>query len=130
MSVVLWILPERLKKEIEVDFARNPKIMPPDGKGASNLTTVNFIGMTLAGKFRHYEVDGEDTFVSYHCFCVIIPLIPVKCYRVIKKDGGRYYFMGNEQMKGKELLCIYANALKWVCSIVTIVLLINNSAGA
>ena len=125
LVVIFWILPERLKREIEVDFARHPRIMPPDGQSTSMLTSVNFVGMALFGDFRHYEVDGEDTFVSYHCFRVIIPLVPLKCYRVIKKDGNRYYFIGSEQMKGKELLCVYANALKWVCSLVTLVLLID-----
>lgn len=125
LSVIFWILPERLKKDIEVAFAHNPKIMPPDGKSASTLTTFNFVGMTLFGDFRHYEVDGEDTFVAYYCICILIPLIPLKCYRVIKKKGDRYYFVGSEQMTGKELFCIYANALKWVFSIVTVILLIE-----
>ena len=119
LSVIFWILPERLKRDIEVEFARHPKIMPPDGKSAKMLTSVNFVGMTLFGDFRHYEVDGEDTFVTYHCFRILIPVFPVKCYRVIKKKSG-YYFVGSEQMKGKELLCVYANALKWVCLVLAL----------
>lgn len=104
--ILAWFWLDRLKKEIESEFARHPKILPPDGKKAFSLTTVNFIGATMFGDFRHYDIEGEDTFVSYYYFTVIIPLIPLKWYRVVKKEGDRNYFISSDEMRGKEVLCV------------------------
>lgn len=124
--IAAWLWHGRLTKEIEAEFARHPKILPPDGKKPVSLTTVNFIGVTMFGDFRHYDIDGEDSYVSYYCFAVIIPLIPLNCYRVVQKGGNRYYFISSDEMRGKEVICVYLNALKWVLSIAAVIYLLVN----
>ena len=116
LTIITWLYPNFMKKKIEGEFASNPEIMSPDGKSAFKLFTFNLIGATLFGNFRHCKINGEDTYVSYYCICFIIPLIPLRCYRVIEK-GNSYYFIGSDRMKWKELLCVYFDALKWVFAI-------------
>lgn len=116
LTIAAWIIPIKLKKKIESDFASNPKMLQPNGKKAFKLITINYIGATMFGKFRHHEIDSQDTVVSYYCICfLMIPLIPLGCYRVIDL-GGSYYFYGSERMKCLEILCVYLDALKWALS--------------
>lgn len=123
MAVAAWIGAKHLKEKIEFEFSRNPEILPPNGDAPMTLFRINLIGVTLFGDFRHCEINGEDTFVSYYCICFIIPLIPLKCYRVIQ-SGNSYSFIGSDRMKGIELFCILLNILKWGTSIFTIILLL------
>ncbi|MEW5850082.1 MAG: hypothetical protein AB2A00_14935 [Myxococcota bacterium] len=60
--------------------------------GPPSLTTFNGIGTVLAGS-RDERPDGS--YVSTLFFCVLfIPLVPISAYRVVRAEGGGWYFLG------------------------------------
>lgn len=111
LDAVCWLLPIRWKKRIEQRFQQNPTIVPPDSKKPLFFTDIPvyfaYFGPTRFGDYRHYTVNGEDTYVTYIFFCLFIPLFPVKCYRVAHGASGKYYFIGSDKMKLKEILITY-----------------------
>jgi hypothetical protein len=123
LTIATWIYYGQLTKKIEREFCESPNICPPDGLAPGCLTSINFIGFGLFGDFRHMKVGEDDTYVTYQMISFIIPLIPIGCYRCKFVDytvaGEKYLFLGSEEMKGNELLCIYLNALRYILPIFT-----------
>lgn len=125
LSVALWTISTRFKKRLEKEYSAFPTFLPPDGDEPSSLIRVNGCGTSMSGSFRSFQIDGVTTTVSYRFLYVLfLPLIPLKCYRVVK-EGGTYRFLGSDTMNWKELLCVYMDSFKWVFSVLTVIMLIT-----
>ena len=79
------------------------------------------MGAKLFGKFRYKQVDGVLTCVSYYFIFFCVPLIPLRCYRVVDVGDDTFRILGSDKIRGKELLCIYMQYFRWVLSILTII---------
>lgn len=81
------------------------------------LGTLGSIGFALLGDSRHYyALGGKDTYVAYRFLCIIVPIIPLGCYRVSEgrpsplKYGGTsvpYVIYGKDSWRFWEVLSIY-----------------------
>ena len=125
LTILAWIAPKKLQTIIEEEYAANPRVLPSDLKSPPALYTFNFVGAKLFGKFRYKQINAELTYVSYYMFCIVIPLIPIKCYRVVDDGSSTFRFWGGDTMKWKELLCIYLSSFKWVLTVITVILLLE-----
>ena len=113
---------------MQQSFQQNPTIVPPDGKKPSIFldlpTPVGYFGPVLFGDYRHYTINGENTYVTYLFFCLFFPIFPIKCYRVVHAPSGKYYFIGSDKMKLKEVLITYFHALKLLFAFAAIIALL------
>lgn len=94
---------------------KNFHVRPANDIVPPSLGTVNSIGITCMGIFR----DIGETHVSYFFVSLLVPIIPIGCYRVKEgittsgKDGAfrkvttPYKIYGSEKWNGLEILQIY-----------------------
>lgn len=81
---------------------RDFHVRPANSKSPVMLGIGNGIGFTFFGDYR----EVGDTAVSYYCFCIIGPLIPLGCYRVrrgeTKRRFGQSGYSTSYQIYGSE----------------------------
>ena len=63
------------------------------------LGTGNGIGFMFCGSYRRIW----DTYVTYYCFCIYAPILPICCYRVT--SGKTKYELGRGYSTGYKILC-------------------------
>ena len=94
------------------------------------LSTFNTIGCNLYGDFR---MDFNGSSVKYLFFCILIPLIPIGCYRAKKgntvylgKQGAarvnetKYTIYGTEKWNAVEVISIYLFVTSIIIGIILI----------
>lgn len=88
------------------------------------LSSVNGVGFTLRGGFGRYD-GATDSSVYYLFFSILIPLIPIKCYRATELDAGRQYrIYGHESWRFWEIVAVYLSTISGVGIIVCVLLIV------
>jgi hypothetical protein len=101
------------------------KARVPDGKGRDiSLGTFNAIGTTFCGEYRAYpmSINGsmEMTYVTYEFFYLLIPILPIGCYRVslkgfdysnYKNKKTTYTVLGSEKWNVLEVIVEYIGGI-------------------
>ncbi|MCM1177770.1 MAG: hypothetical protein NC308_05955 [Clostridium sp.] len=107
ISIVVFYRYNCFKKELDKEFDSNPYCSEPNDDGANlSLTTFNGFGKTFSGKFRKITIEGQLSYVTYHCTTLLFFIIPGKCYRVIPKKSNSFIVIGSETPDSREIKCV------------------------
>lgn len=131
VAIFIFVAHALFKYWLNKRWAKNPDIPISNGRGRDlTLGTVNYIGFTFTGKFRHAEINGKDSYVTFYSFSIIgIPLFIFKCYRVIPAGEDGYYILGSERIDAFEVLCMILSTWKWAALIYAIIKIISSCSG-
>lgn len=100
-SIVLLIINTFfIKKHLIVSHAKPYEISSPLTPSSPLLGTFCRVGFILLGNYR----DVSGTQVAYRFVSVIIPIIPIGCYRIKRSDEG---FMTTSMGMGNYTVSIY-----------------------
>lgn len=102
---------------LDKQFELNPEIPEEYGEFNNFRMVFAFIyqtGFQFCGKYRQATINDVPTYVAYRVFrFATIPIYVHDCCRVVKTDDG-YLILGNEKMKGLEILCMLLYYIMWV----------------
>lgn len=123
--LLLYFLYRKWKKSINRRWVPESTISTIKyGDTPGCLTTVNFIGATFSGRFRPLVINGENTYVTYWCISIIVPLFPLVAYRVSDAGSNQYHIYGSEAGSVEERACLLLYSLFILECIVTVISLI------
>jgi hypothetical protein len=125
LCVALWFFNRKIlaNKLIEpyrkYPYTKFEKCAPP-------LGTVNGIGFNLicGGRYEH-QTESE---AYYLFFSLLIPLIPIGCYRAKEVNsshrGNSYRIYGHEKWRFWEVFSIYISGISWCVGFICLISLI------
>lgn len=91
------------------------------------LGTGNGIGFVLLNSTGRYDYNSNST-AWYLFFSIIIPIIPIGCYRASevgrKGNSTQYKIYGHEKWKFWEVVSIYLGTYTWIAGIIFIIAII------
>lgn len=120
VTVLLYFLYRKWQNSINERWVPESTINTINyGDNPGCLTTINFIGATFSGRFRPLVIDGEETYVTYWCISIIVPLFPLVAYRVSDDGFRQYRIYGSEVGNMEERLCLLLYSLVILAFIVT-----------
>lgn len=126
-AAVFYFLHKKLHSYLDNEFRNNPVVPYPNGKGKNlKLVLVNGCGFSMCGCYRQHYLDERYSYACYYTFHFFaVPLLAIRCYRVIPADEGGYYVLGSEKTDFRELACMFMLFLVWPCAIFAAIALYN-----
>lgn len=119
LTIALFVGYKKLHEYLDREWEKNPIVPTPNGNGKNlRLHLINGIGFTFHGQYRHAVIGESSSYATYYTFCFFfIPIISIRCYRVIPVGGDSYYILGSEKTDFRELACLLMSILRWVVAV-------------
>lgn len=118
---------KKLHDYLDEEWSKNPNVPTPNGNGKNlKLQLINGIGFTFHGQYRHAMLGEHASYATYYTFCFFfIPILSIRCYRVISSENNGYYILGSEKTDFRELGCMLLCYLRWAIAVATIFICIG-----
>ncbi|MCM1519886.1 MAG: hypothetical protein NC098_03795 [Lachnoclostridium sp.] len=128
VAVALYFLHKKLHNYLDNEFRSNPIVPYPNGNGKNlKLVLINGCGFTMCGCYREHHLDDRYSYACYYTLHILfVPILAIRCYRVIPADDGGYYVLGSEKTDFRELVCMFMLFLVWPCAIIGAIALFND----
>ncbi len=123
VAIGLFLGYKKLHEYLDNEWEKNPIVPTPNGNGKNlSLHTINGIGFSFHGQYRHAMLGEHASYATYYTFCFFfVPIISIRCYRVIPSAGDGYYILGSEKTDFRELACLLMSILRWVAAVAAVI---------